>query len=166
MDSGFALTVLGLMLVVGAAVAYFGLLFVVHGFTYRTWMFHTVVLAGMGLATFGWLAGGSGPIALVAVVIGVVWFVVAWHELRLVGSTRLSVRPGDAMPPFAATTTDGTRFTEQDLVAHAPALLVLYRGWWCPSSKVQLDEILDSHGRLADAGLTVFAGSVDPPAQA
>jgi peroxiredoxin len=166
MDIGTALTALGLLLVVGAVVAYLLLLFVVHGFTYRTWRFHVTVIAGVTLAVAGWLAGGSGPVALLAIVAGVTWFVVTWRELRLVGSTGLAVRPGDAVPRFAATTVEGAPFTDGDLVSDAPALLVLYRGWWCPSSRAQLDEIVRRRGELTAAGVSVFAGSVDSPAEA
>ena len=163
---GSALTVVGLVLVLGSAFAYLLLLFVLHSFTYRTWAFHAAVAAGMGLSVVGWVAGGSGVIALLAVVIGVFWFVATWHELRLVGSTGLAVRPGDPLPSFSATTTSGVPFTDRDLVAHSPALLVLYRGWWCPSSKVQLDEVLASHGQLTAAGISLYAGSVDSAAEA
>lgn len=120
----------------------------------------------MALAVIGWVTGGSGAIALLASALGVVWFVLARRELRLVGSERLAVRPGDPMPAFTASTTDGGRVTDQDLVSKAPALLVLYRGWWCPSSKAQLDEIMRSYDQLRAAGVTVFAGSVDAPAEA
>ena len=163
---GLALTVAGLCLVLGSAIAYFVLLFVVHGFTYRTWRFHALVVAGMAVALLGWLAGGSGPIALVAVAAGIAWFVVAWRELRLLGSTGLAVRTGDPIPPFTVTTVEGVPTTDRDLVSHAPALLVLYRGWWCPSSKVQLDEVMKRRGELTAAGVSVFAGSVDSAAEA
>lgn len=163
---GFALTMAGLLIVLGSAIAYLVLLFVIHGFTYRTSKFHAAVAAGVALAVAGWLAGGSGPIAALAVAAGVVWFVVTWHELRLVGSTGLAVRPGDSMPPFAVTTVEGVPFTERDLVSHAPALLVLYRGWWCPSSRTQLDEIGERRGQLTAAGVSLFAGSVDSAAEA
>ena len=166
MDIGFALTVLGLLVVLGSAIAYVILLFVVHGFTYRTWIFHGVVVGGMALAVAGWAIGGSAAIALLAGVVGALWFVVARRELRLVGSKRLAVRPGDPMPAFTASTTDGVSVTERDLVSNGPALLVLYRGWWCPSSKAQLDEIVRSYDQLRAAGVTIFAGSVDAPAEA
>lgn len=125
MDIGFALTVLGLVVVLAGAIAYLILLFVVHGFTYRTWIFHGVVAAGMALAVTGWVTGGSAPIALLAGALGVVWFFLARRELRLVGSKRLTVRRGDPMPAFTASTTDGGRVTEQDLVSKAP------RCWFC-----------------------------------
>ena len=37
--------------------------------------------------------------------------------------------------------------------------------WWCPSSKVQLGELMSAHQRIAEVGLKVFAGSVDSPAK-
>jgi peroxiredoxin len=40
---------------------------------------------------------------------------------------------------------------------------VLYRGWWCPYCTTQLDEIAAEHQTLRDAGLTVYAISVDTP---
>lgn len=166
MDIGFALTALGLLMVLGGAIAYLILLFVVHGFTYRTWIFHGVVAAGVAVALIGWATGGNAAIAVLAGALGLVWFALARRELRLVGSERLAVRPGDPMPAFTASTTDGRRVTEQDLASSAPALLVLYRGWWCPSSKAQLDEIVQHYGQLKAAGVTVFAGSVDAPAEA
>jgi peroxiredoxin len=59
--------------------------------------------------------------------------------------------------------TDGTSITEQDLIANAPALLALYRGWWCPSSKVQLDEIMANYANLNQKGVHIYAASVDEP---
>ena len=66
---------------------------------------------------------------------------------------------------FVAPNVSGQPVTGQDLVAAAPTLLVLYRGWWCPSSKVQLGELMSAHQRIAEVGLNVFAGSVDSPAK-
>jgi peroxiredoxin len=62
--------------------------------------------------------------------------------------------------------TDGIQFTEQDLIANAPALLALYRGWWCPSSKLQLGEIMENYEYLHKKGVSLYAASVDEPALA
>jgi peroxiredoxin len=83
-----------------------------------------------------------------------------------VGSEQLKLRKGDRIPSFTVLTTDGKPITEQDVAARAPALLVLYRGWWCPSSKSQLVELVRGYDRLHQAGLTIFAGSVDGPEEA
>ena len=158
--------VLGLAVVVLGYGGYLAMLFALRRFTYRTWLFHAVILVGMALALFGLVVGNGGLPALIAIGLGVVWFPLTRRELTLVGSERLTIQPGDRLPRFAALRTDGTPITDQDVVARVPALLVLYRGWWCPSTRALLDELLADHERLAAAGLTTFAASVDPPASA
>jgi peroxiredoxin len=70
------------------------------------------------------------------------------------------------MPAFSAVTTEGRAVTEQDLAASAPTLLLLYRGWWCPTSKSQVDDLRGHYGDLAALGVTIYAASVDSPAEA
>ncbi len=157
------LTWVGLGLVLLTVASYLVLLFVIHDFTYKTWLFHGVVSLGMILAGVGFVAEGSVAVTISAVVIGLAWFGLTRRELALNGSERLKVRPGDPLPAFTLLTTNRREVTDQDLVANAPTLFVLYRGWWCPSHKAQLDELVAAHQRLARAGLSVYAGSVDSP---
>jgi peroxiredoxin len=159
------LTWVGLGLVLLAAASYLVLLFVIHDFTYKTWLFDGVVSLGVTLAGLGLMAGGSVAVTVSALVTGLGWFVLTRRELALKGSDRLRVRPGDRLPGFKLFTTDRREVTDQDLVANAPALLVLYRGWWCPSHKAQLDEIVAAYEHFSAAGLSVYAGSVDEPAE-
>jgi peroxiredoxin len=160
------MVVIGLLFVLAGFLAYLMLLFVLRRFTYRTWMFDSFVGAGTILAIIGWAIGGSSMAALTAVLLGGGWFFVSRRELRLVGSEQLRLRKGDHIPSFTVLTTDGRQITEHDLIARAPALLVLYRGWWCPSSKSQLDALYHGYERLRQSGLTIFAGSVDGPDEA
>ena len=158
--------ILGLAVVVGAIVGYAVMLFVVHTFTYRTWIFDSAVALGMVLALIGWATDGPNLAAGIALVVGVVWFPLVRRELRIRGSDQLLVRKGDRFPAMNVITTQGEPVTDRDLAAAAPVLLVLYRGWWCPSHKSQLNELLAAHERLSDAGLSVFAASVDTPDEA
>ena len=160
------IAVLGLLFVLAGLISYLILIFVLHRFTYRTWIFDAVVGVGMSLAIIGRAIGDSRVMALTTVFLGGVWFLFTRHELKLVGSKQLRLRKGDRVPAFTLLTTDGRQFTEQDLIAKAPALLELYRGWWCPSSKSQLDELIRDHESLSQAGLTIFAASVDKPSDA
>jgi peroxiredoxin len=160
------MALLGLAVVVLGYVAYLAMLFVLRRFTYRTWLFDAVVLVGIVLAVVGLAIGDAGVPAWIAIGLGVAWFPVTRRELTLVGSERLAVHKGDPLPTFAAQRVDGTPITDQDVVKRAPALLVLYRGWWCPSTRALLDELLRDHQRLTAAGLSTFAASVDPPEQA
>jgi len=158
--------ILGLAVVVGAIVGYAVMLFVAHTFTYRTWIFDSVVALGLVLALIGWATEGPNLAAGIALVVGVVWFPLVRRELRIRGSDQLLVRKGDRFPAMNVVTTQGEPVTDRDLAAAAPVLLVLYRGWWCPSHKSQLNELLAAHERLSDAGLSVFAASVDAPEEA
>jgi peroxiredoxin len=157
---------IGLLLALAGFLSYFLLIFAFRRFTYRTWIFDAVVGSGAALAVIGWALGGSSGVALAAVLLAGAWFLVSRRELRLAGSRDLRLRKGDRLPAFTVRTTDGKAATEQDLIAGAPALLVLYRGWWCPSSKSQLDELVHGYERLHKAGLRIFAGSVDGPDEA
>lgn len=160
------LSTLGLIVVLAGVFAYVTLLFVIHRFTYRTWIFDSVVVVGMLLAAGGWLTKGVDIRGAIALVVGVVWFPLVRRELRIRGSEKLNLRPGDRFPSMSVLTTDGDEVTDQDLIAHAPTLLVLYRGWWCPSHRSQLDELVGAYERLSEAGLAVYAGSVDGPSEA
>lgn len=159
------LTVFGLVLVLAAVVAYAVMLFVFQRFTYRTWIFDGLVALGMLLAAAGWAIRGSDVPAVVALVIGAGWYPFSRRELQIRGSDHLNLQPGDPLPPMALLTTDGVTVTDRDLVATAPTLLVFYRGWWCPSHRSQLDELVDTYERLHRAGLTVYAASVDSPSE-
>ena len=54
---------------------------------------------------------------------------------------------GQAAPAFALTGHDGKQVALTDLVADGPAVLIFYRGDWCPICRKQLGEV---QGRLAD----------------
>jgi peroxiredoxin len=161
-----SVAILGMVVVILGYLGYLAMLFVLRRFTYRTWLFDAVILAGIALAVVGLAVGDRGLPAWIAIGLGVAWFPVTRRELTLIGSERLAVKPGDRLPPFDALRADGTPIGDRDIVAAAPALLVLYRGWWCPSTRALLDELHGDLDRLTGAGLTTFAGSVDPPEQA
>lgn len=157
---------IGSIVVVLGYGAYLTMLFVLRRFTYRTWLFDAVILVGVVLALIGVVRGDTGLPAWIAIALGLAWFPLTRRELTLVGSDHLTLQVGDRLPGFAAQRADGTSITDADIVARAPALLILYRGWWCPSTKALLDEVLGEQARLASAGLTIFAASVDPPERA
>jgi len=160
------MTTIGLLIVLTGFISYLMLLFVIHRFTYRTWIFDAIIGAGI-IATFlGWLFGGNSVVTLISVILGISWFPVTRHELKLTGSKHLKLKVGDRIPLLNLQTTEGENVTDQDLIATAPTLLMLYRGWWCPSSKLQLAEIANHNESLREVGLTIFAASVDEPAEA
>jgi peroxiredoxin len=161
-----SVTTLGLLIILTGFFSYLILLFVIHRFTYRTWIFDVIIGFGIAATLIGWIVGGNALVILISVILGVAWFPVTRHELKLTGSKHLKLRVGDRLPQINLLTTDSRQVTEEILIARAPTLLVLYRGWWCPSSKSQLGEIAHYYESLSEAGLTIFAASVDEPADA
>ena len=160
------MTIAGFIIVLGVLISYLAMLFVFHRFTYKTWIFDVASGAGMLMGALGLFQRGGSWLSWSTITLGVIWFLVSRAELRIVGSKELQLHVGDKVPIMTFLKTDGTSITEQDLIANAPALLALYRGWWCPSSKVQLDEIMGNYEHLSQKGVSIYAASVDEPEMA
>jgi peroxiredoxin len=160
------MTIIGLIIILSVFVSYLTMLFVLQRFTYKTWVFDIAVGAGMIMGATGWFQADGGWSSWSTIALGIIWFLVSRTELRIIGSKELNLRVGDKVPAMTFMKTDGTQFTEQDLIANAPTLLALYRGWWCPSSKIQLDEIKENYEHLSNNGVSLYAASVDEPEMA
>ncbi len=93
-----SLTTLGLLLVLTGFVSYLILLFVIHGFTYRTWIFDLIIGLGLAGTLIGWTFGGNSLVALISIILGVAWFPMSRHELKLTGSKHLKLGVGDRLP--------------------------------------------------------------------
>ena len=155
------MTIIGFIIILGVIISYLTMIFVLHRFTYKTWIFDVAVGAGMVMGVSSWFQEGGSWLSWSTITLGIMWFLGSRIELRIVGSKELNLRVGDTMPAMDFLKTDGTQITEQDLIANAPALLTLYRGWWCPSSKVQLHAILEKIEHLNMKGVSLYAASVD-----
>lgn len=155
------MSVLGLVISLLGFLSFFIMLGAFHRFTYKTWIFDGIVLTGVAVSIFPWISGNQNWVSIGALLVAIAWFIVSRWELNIPGSEKLLIKAGDQIPAMSFQKTDGTSFTEQDLIANAPALLSLYRGWWCPSSKLQLDEIMNFYEHLSVHGVKIFAASVD-----
>ena len=151
------MTVIGFIIILGVIFSYFTMMFVFHRFTYKTWIFDALIGVGMVMVITSWFQEGGNWLLWIAIAHGVIWFLVSRAELRIVGSNKLNLSVGDNLPAMTFFKTDGTAYTEQDLIANAPALLALYRGWWCPLSKLQLDEIIGNYDLLKQKGVSIYA---------
>ncbi len=128
-----------------------------------TWVFDAGVVVG-ALATVGVRVAHAGePVwaAPAALLVLVIWFAATRKELGLPRAARLRVAPGDRLPDVTLASTGGTSVRSGEL--RGPALVVLYRGWWCPYCVTQLGELEREHDALRAAGLSVYAISVDRP---
>jgi peroxiredoxin len=71
------------------------------------------------------------------------------------------LNPGDPFPRLTITTTDGQTLTVPDAFAGDFAVVLLYRGSWCPYCNAQLSAFERASHKLADNGIRVAALSVD-----
>ncbi len=126
-----SMTTIGLLLVLTGYFSYLLLLFVIHRFTYRTWIFDVIIGLGIAATLIGYAFGGNAVVIISSVILGAAWFPVTRQQLKLTGSNNLKLRVGDRLPHINSLTTESGKITERDLIASAQTLLVLYRGWWC-----------------------------------
>ena len=76
------------------------------------------------------------------------------------------LNPGDPFPRLTIDTTDGRALTLPDAFAGDFAVVLFYRGAWCPYCNAQLRAFQRASQQLADAGIRVAALSVDDEAAA
>lgn len=75
------------------------------------------------------------------------------------------VLPGSAVPKVNVEDIDGKRIALADTLAGKPAVLVFYRGGWCPYCTMQLSELRKLAPDLKAQGVQVIAISPDRPAK-
>jgi len=71
------------------------------------------------------------------------------------------LNPGDPFPRLTITTADGRALTIPDAFAGDFAVVLFYRGAWCPYCNAQLRAFERAGQALADANIRVAALSVD-----
>src|ERR1700744_5527585 len=71
------------------------------------------------------------------------------------------LNPGDPFPRLTLSTAGGQTLTIPDAFAGDYAVVLFYRGSWCPYCNAQLRAFQRSGEALADAGVRVAALSVD-----
>src|ERR1700683_1009277 len=85
----------------------------------------------------------------------------AWREL---GEPSGIIAVGDRLDDFALPDATGTEVTLSELVAGGPAVIVFYRGGWCPYCNIALRayqaELVPA---LADRGIPLVAISPQTP---
>jgi peroxiredoxin len=71
------------------------------------------------------------------------------------------LNPGDSFPRLTISTTDGQTLTIPDAFAGDFAVVLFYRGSWCPYCNAQLRAFERASQALAEVGIRVVALSVD-----
>lgn len=72
-------------------------------------------------------------------------------------------KPGETIPEVELQTADGTAVNLHKAVASQPAVVVFYRGGWCPYCSAHLAELGRVEEELRDIGFQILAISADRP---
>lgn len=89
-----------------------------------------------------------------------------WAAATEIAASADEVRPillGSKMPDVALRTVDGAPTTLARQVAGKPAILVFYRGGWCPYCNLQLSELRHVEAQAEALGYQMIAISPDRP---
>ncbi len=104
-----------------------------------------------------------GPTSVAMVAAGIFLLYVFWFS-RFGRFDSSSLMVGGKLPPFSLDRPDGSRF-ESSSLAGSPAVIVFYRGNWCPLCMAQIREMADRYQEMAAMGIEVLLISPQPNAQ-
>lgn len=71
--------------------------------------------------------------------------------------------PGDSVPAFTVRTVAGEAFRFEPTALDRPALLILFRGGWCPYCNMHLSELRHVVPQISDLGVDILFLSGDRP---
>lgn len=108
--------------------------------------------------TSGW---GPTTIALVSSCLLLIY--VFWYS-RFGRVESYSLAVGQKLPKFTLTDANGAEFNSESLVG-APAILLFYRGNWCPLCMAQIREIVGKYDEIEAMGIKVVLISPQPDEQ-
>ncbi|MBT8136197.1 MAG: peroxiredoxin family protein [Gammaproteobacteria bacterium] len=127
------------------------------------WLPTTTALTATGavIAAYGFFANNSvagvmGIVALVGYLIYLLWY------SQFSRSPAGALQPGRKLPDFSAVDSTGDSFSPADL-AGRPAVLLFFRGNWCPLCMAQVREIAASYRQLAERDIEVVLISSQSP---
>lgn len=116
--------------------------------------------AGLGvLAWYGDVATGLAPVLALAGWAGFLLYAYWYSDNGRQPSKSIAV--GSALPAFALKGIDGRPVTSSQLTDR-PAILMFYRGNWCPLCMAQIRELVDSYKEIDALGVRVVLISPQP----
>ena len=117
-----------------------------------------LLIASAGVMVAGWEqfmegSGGWGPTG-VALAAGFLFLLYVFWYSRFGRIESLTLSVGNKLPSFELDDSNGQTFRVADL-AGRPAVLLFYRGNWCPVCMAQIREIAERHAEFEKLGATV-----------
>ncbi len=80
-----------------------------------------------------------------------------------VSGAEVPLQVGDPVPALALRTADGSVFDLNAAIARKPAVLIFYRGGWCPYCTLHLAQLQEIEPQLKQAGYQILTISPDRP---
>lgn len=81
----------------------------------------------------------------------------ATRELKESGIVENAVKRGDTLPDFSLPNHAGEIITLSSLLQKGPAVMVWFRGVWCPYCMMEINAINDAYEQFREAGVEVVA---------
>ena len=122
-----------------------------------------LILSGVALTIIAWVQDPqAGSLPLVLGVTGLLaWLLYLFWYSRYGGRDGTQLQPGNPLPEFVLEDERGNKVSSSQFLGN-PALLLFYRGNWCPLCMAQIKEIAAQYQQLADHGVQIVLISPQP----
>ena len=77
------MAMIGCIIILGVFISYLTMIFVLHRFTYKTWIFDVAVGAGMVMGVSSWFQEGGSWLSWSTITLGIMWFLVLHSSMGL-----------------------------------------------------------------------------------
>lgn len=118
---------------------------------------------GAGLAVTAWYRQGASAVVPALALVGWVGFLLYAYWFSTYGGRQPSarLRVGSALPGFSVRNASGTVVTSAQLT-DKPAILIFFRGNWCPLCMAQVKELVSRYKDISALGVRVALISPQP----
>jgi peroxiredoxin len=123
----------------------------------------SLALIGIAMAFYGWSGRGEANLGMAFALAGFAGFMAYdfWYSnYGRTPSDRFTL--GQPLPEFTLREAAGTPVPSASFIGQ-PALILFYRGNWCPLCMAQIDELSALHKDFEDLGVQVVLVSPQPP---
>lgn len=118
--------------------------------------------SGTGLAVWAWYSQNASVLAPTLAVVGWLGFLIYAYWYSHFGRTQSTkIRVGATLPSFTVKNTKGAVVRSAELTDR-PAVLLFYRGNWCPLCMAQVKELVGRYNDLKALGVRVALISPQP----
>jgi peroxiredoxin len=118
--------------------------------------------AGLALAAWSWRVQGADPLAPLLAAVGWAGFLIYAFWYSSFGRTpSAKIKAGAQLPDFTVRDVDGAPVSSAELTDR-PAILIFYRGNWCPLCMAQIKELAKRYREIGALGVRVALISPQP----